>query len=214
MVVGRLPFDAARRQVLLQKVLTDDVVFPPTMSRSLTDLLRRMLVRDPDGRITIDRLKEHPWFAQCEYAVLASPNASFFFGDQSPTFVDIDAIAAMEALGFDCRDLPEQIKSGLYTDVTAIYRQIQRERLRSKMEALMYSVREFHRRTIARRMMTPSPEMMLKQVSPTLKRIIPKMNRPVKSATTPTPVVRSAGPFGLPAYRTKPMAARPPSDDV
>jgi serine/threonine protein kinase len=214
MVAGRLPFDASRQQVLLQKVLTDDIVFPPTMSRSLTDLLRRVLVRDPDGRITIDHLKEHPWFAQCEYAVLASPNTSFFFGDQSPTFVDSEVIAAMGALGFDCRDLPRQIESELYTDLTAIYRQIQRERLRSRMEALMRSVREFHRRTIVRRITTPSPETIVRKVSPTLKRIIPKMNRPVKSATTPTPVVRSSGPFRLPASRTKPRAVRPPSADI
>jgi hypothetical protein len=172
-----------------------------------------MLVRDPDGRITIDHLKEHPWFAQCEYAVLASPNVSFFFGDQSPTFVDTDVLAAMEALGFNCSDLPRQIDSELYTDLTAIYRQIQRERLRSRMEALMRSVREFHRRTIVRRIMTPSPETIVRKVSPPLKRIIPKMSRPVKSATTPTPVVRSSGPFGLPASRTKPMARRPPSDE-
>jgi serine/threonine protein kinase len=49
MVAGTLPYNADSIPDLLHKIVFDDIEYPQLMSRSLTDLLRRMLTKDPAG---------------------------------------------------------------------------------------------------------------------------------------------------------------------
>jgi serine/threonine protein kinase len=70
MVAGRLPFDDDNVQHLLEKVVYSDVHYPGFMSPPLIDLLKKMLCKTPEGRISLDRIKEHHWFSQAEYAAL------------------------------------------------------------------------------------------------------------------------------------------------
>ena len=70
MVVGRLPFDDPNVQTLLAKVVTEEVRYPSILSYSLIDLLKRLLTKNPEQRITLARLKEHPWFSQSEYQTI------------------------------------------------------------------------------------------------------------------------------------------------
>ena len=62
MVTGRLPFDDNNIQRLLQKVQTGQYHLPSELPTDLRDLIRRMLTVDPQQRITLDEIKEHPAF--------------------------------------------------------------------------------------------------------------------------------------------------------
>lgn len=74
MVVGRLPYDDPNIQKLLTKIVTEDIHYPSSLSFSLVDLLKRLLVKNPEQRITLSRLKEHPWFSQSEYKTIMEFN--------------------------------------------------------------------------------------------------------------------------------------------
>jgi hypothetical protein len=142
MVAGHLPYDDENIQTLLHKVLAEEVEYPPTMSRSLVDMLKRLLAKNPAVRITIDRLKEHPWFSQCEYSVLIGFNTRVFYND-SP--LDRDVVFRMTCLGIDCRDLAQNLITGEYTGLTSIYRQFRREKITELMKTLLDEMKTLDR---------------------------------------------------------------------
>jgi serine/threonine protein kinase len=148
MVAGTLPYNSDSVPDLLQKIVLEDIDYPQVMSRSLVDLLRRMLTKDPAGRVTIDRLKEHPWFSQCEYAVLVG-----FQIDKAD--IDRDIIEAMSRVGIDCRDLPIALLSAQSTSETVIYKQMKRDKVTSRMVDLVEEIKKMqHSETPARRVLT------------------------------------------------------------
>ncbi|CAH1164072.1 unnamed protein product [Phaedon cochleariae] len=62
-VYGRLPFHDQNIVGLYSKIKNQPVEFPelPRISNDLKDLIRQMLIKDPNQRITLQELKEHPW---------------------------------------------------------------------------------------------------------------------------------------------------------
>lgn len=60
---GKVPFDDEYILGLHKKILKDDVKFPdlPRTSDLLKDIILRMLDKNPNTRITLAELKEHPW---------------------------------------------------------------------------------------------------------------------------------------------------------
>lgn len=61
MVTGHLPFEEPDVKSILMKIVSYDPAYPPTLSASLIDLLRKMLCRNPSKRITVKEIMEHPW---------------------------------------------------------------------------------------------------------------------------------------------------------
>ncbi|KAJ1853549.1 hypothetical protein LPJ73_002627, partial [Coemansia sp. RSA 2703] len=49
---------------VMDSVSECDLRFPGPFDKDLNDLLTRMLERNPDSRITIDEIREHPWVTQ------------------------------------------------------------------------------------------------------------------------------------------------------
>jgi serine/threonine protein kinase len=143
MTTGRLPFAGSDFQTISMKVVRDDIVYPPLLSRSLVDFLRRLLCKNPDQRITIDRLKEHPWFSQSEYSVLIGFQTSIFYS-QPDSAVDRGIIDLMAEYGFDSRDLANAILSGDDSTATVVYKQIRRDRLTTKMKDLHEEMTKLH----------------------------------------------------------------------
>ena len=64
MLTGRLPFDDEQDNIqrLLLKVQNGRYRIPSDTPALAQDLIKRMLMVDPDKRITIAEIKEHPWF--------------------------------------------------------------------------------------------------------------------------------------------------------
>jgi hypothetical protein len=140
-VAGRLPFDSENRQDLLQKIVTEEPRYPSIMSRCLIDLLKRLLVKDPNGRITIDRIQEHPWFSQCQYSLLIGFNTTVIYGDG----VDRDVIDCMSRMGIDCCGLYEQVLRGVFTRETAVYRELRRYKVADRISNFLKGMQKFDR---------------------------------------------------------------------
>jgi len=58
-----VPFSARTYKELKKKVLTAPVQYPRDLSPAAKDLLQRILVTDPEDRISLEEIDEHPWFA-------------------------------------------------------------------------------------------------------------------------------------------------------
>lgn len=66
MLFGYLPFDDDLELRLLIKVRNGDWCFPDEdigISKEAKDLITKMLVRNPEQRISITDAKTHPWFS-------------------------------------------------------------------------------------------------------------------------------------------------------
>ncbi|KAH7819541.1 putative calcium/calmodulin-dependent protein kinase kinase 2 [Monocercomonoides exilis] len=58
---GRPPFKGKNIQQTFHLIKTQKLVLPNRVSPALTDFLMRILDKNPDTRITINEMKEHPW---------------------------------------------------------------------------------------------------------------------------------------------------------
>jgi serine/threonine-protein kinase SIK2 len=61
LVCGALPFDASTLPALRERVLSARYRVPYFMSADCESLVRKMLVKDPAKRFTLDQLKRHRW---------------------------------------------------------------------------------------------------------------------------------------------------------
>lgn len=62
LLTGRLPFDDDNIRTLLQKVKIGHFEMPDDIDMSARDLLRKMLDKDPEERITMPEIMAHPFF--------------------------------------------------------------------------------------------------------------------------------------------------------
>jgi BR serine/threonine kinase len=63
MVAGRLPFTGTGIKSIVHRIEACKFVMP-TVSAALSDLIRRILTREPENRITLAEIKRHEWFRQ------------------------------------------------------------------------------------------------------------------------------------------------------
>ena len=62
LLTGKLPFDDSHIPRLLAKVKAGKFVLPNVLSDDVKDLISKMLVVDPEKRITLEEVIVHPWF--------------------------------------------------------------------------------------------------------------------------------------------------------
>lgn len=66
MLCGFLPFDDENNDILFQKILEGKFKIPTYISDDARDLIQRILCIDPENRITIQEIKDHPWFGNLD----------------------------------------------------------------------------------------------------------------------------------------------------
>ncbi|XP_073005467.1 CBL-interacting protein kinase 7-like [Typha latifolia] len=62
LLAGFLPFDDANIAVMYRKIHKREYEFPPWITNTARRLISRLLDPNPDSRLTIEGLAEHPWF--------------------------------------------------------------------------------------------------------------------------------------------------------
>ena len=62
MLCGYLPFEDNDNEILFKKILECKLIFPNYIKNESKDLIKKILVTDPEKRITIEQIKEHPFF--------------------------------------------------------------------------------------------------------------------------------------------------------
>jgi hypothetical protein len=139
MVAGTCPFLGSDIQSTFRLILRAQPEFPRTMSDSLVDLLRKMLTKDPEGRITLEGIKQHPWFSLNWYNALLRFAEAAPGGTAQANGLDPQVIARMENDGIDCTGLPQTLLAREQTELTTLYAIYRRNRATEQMAALIAS---------------------------------------------------------------------------
>ena len=64
MLCGYLPFEERDNKALFKKIVKCKVNYPKYVSNTVQSLLKKILVENPDKRITLKEIKKHPFFLQ------------------------------------------------------------------------------------------------------------------------------------------------------
>jgi serine/threonine protein kinase len=70
LLVGVSPFFTDNIRKLYASIQTAKLPLPSFLSREAMDLLARMLAKNPQNRITIPAIKQHPFFKEIDWAKL------------------------------------------------------------------------------------------------------------------------------------------------
>ena len=62
MLCGYLPFEDNNKDILFQKIMACNVFFPKYIKKDAKDLIEKTLVVDPEKRIDIKNIKNHPFY--------------------------------------------------------------------------------------------------------------------------------------------------------
>ena len=85
MVCGYLPFEDEDNDILFKKILECKLDFPEDLTHNCIDLMNKILVTKPDKRITIDEIKEHPFYLQ----------GKKIFEENHPDLIKVDVVISL-----------------------------------------------------------------------------------------------------------------------
>lgn len=63
---GHTPFVSETKGEVYERIRTLDLKFPPHVSEEAQDFIRKLLVLDPKGRMSLKDVKNHPWIKKHE----------------------------------------------------------------------------------------------------------------------------------------------------
>ena len=121
MATGQFPFEDESMPKLLHKVTHEPVPVPQGVSKELRDLLQKLLQKQPEMRIDITEIFDHPWIA-CAYPLSERKRRMLFKSCISEDFMDRQIVEELEALNVDTHELREFLIRGKYNALTAMYR--------------------------------------------------------------------------------------------
>jgi serine/threonine protein kinase len=126
-----LPFHDDNIGRLITKVLNEEPRYPVTVSAPLSDLLHRMLTKNPGNRITLDGIREHGWFCGPGVCRLAAVDRYRMSGPLDP-----DILEKLEVFGIDIRNIEQEFQAREFTAATVSYRALYHDKITDEMENL------------------------------------------------------------------------------
>lgn len=134
MACGCLPFRDTSAQILASRIVREDIIIPLALSRELSDLIMRLLAKDPCDRLDVDEAMTHPWVDSSRY--------SFYTKDEFMTSlrwrvmpetteeIDTDVIRDMIKCGIKGCDVEAQrLLKGENSEGTFIYKLLRKKRV-------------------------------------------------------------------------------------
>lgn len=63
MLNGKIPWTSKNQKQLIEEIINSNIFLPLSMSEEVRDLLSHIIVKDPEGRYSLDQILDHPWLA-------------------------------------------------------------------------------------------------------------------------------------------------------
>ena len=137
MVAGELPFSDENMQRLMKRIVFTEPRYPEDLSPQLRNLLEKLFQKDPESRITLEKIKEHPWFSQHNYSKMMNKNFGVSLHwrivNRREDPVDREIVQKMVRYGIDCQSLAESLLGNKHTKLTALYRMLKKEKITQQM---------------------------------------------------------------------------------
>lgn len=124
---GRLPYQNNNVYALFKLIISDEPSFPhdSDVDANLVDLIKKMLVKDPNRRITIQEIKNHPFFTSGtteKNYIFSKPRINYYINDPlSKVNPQMHIIQQMKLSLSDSLILVNELKSGKITHNTLTY---------------------------------------------------------------------------------------------
>ena len=116
MVCGYLPFEDTNNDALYKKILEGKFAVPSFVSESCKDLIKRILSNDVNKRITIQEIREHPWFGKVEiYRVEGLLINSVVIP------IDEEVVKKLSEIEFSKEDIRCSVLSNKHNHITTAY---------------------------------------------------------------------------------------------
>lgn len=119
LITGKLPFYDQNVHNMFEMILNSDPVIPRTFSSSLSDLMRKLLDKNPDTRITIPEILDHEWVKNSKERIYALEISNFQESCNLLTFddqLDERVIKMFEQRQLNYDNLLYLIKSNKFND--------------------------------------------------------------------------------------------------
>eukprot|EP00929_Paragymnodinium_shiwhaense_P047984 TRINITY_DN24327_c0_g1_i1.p1 TRINITY_DN24327_c0_g1~~TRINITY_DN24327_c0_g1_i1.p1 ORF type:complete len:855 (-),score=194.10 TRINITY_DN24327_c0_g1_i1:279-2843(-) len=115
LVCGYLPFEDQNTSALYRKILNAEYQAPKFISDAVRDLVARMLTTDPEQRITIPRIRAHPWYQQISEASHCIPES------EGERVLDEEALDQLDHFGFPRDYAVRCLQMNKHNHVTTTY---------------------------------------------------------------------------------------------
>ena len=141
LVHGRLPFHDESHVNLAHKICHNEPEYSPNLSPELLDLLKGLLMKDCQRRLTARQASEHPWIAHgnqsnVEYASDARlGQRKFHVLPKTPEEIDRDMLQRMTQWGISIDGFDEDIFAGRDTDATITYKIMRMDQVNASLFA-------------------------------------------------------------------------------
>lgn len=116
MIVGYLPFDDPDETNLYKKIIHGEFTIPKHVSAHAKDLIAKILVTNPDKRITIKDIRNHPWYTMCSLSKIEG-----LFISIQPIPIDMFIIDAMKQYGYDKEQVIKLLLANKHNNITTLY---------------------------------------------------------------------------------------------
>lgn len=117
MLCGYLPFDDTDTQILYKKIMEGDFSIPSHVSSEARDLLKRILVTDPNKRFMIEDIRRHRWFNM--YSEPRHSQGVIVGYHQIP--IDEDILQEVERFGHDMNKVKSYLENNKHNKMTTTY---------------------------------------------------------------------------------------------
>ena len=74
MLIGRVPYNHKDIPIIRSNYIAKKVKFSKNISKNAKNLIKGMLKKDPDKRLTLDEIINHSWFYNIDWEKIASKN--------------------------------------------------------------------------------------------------------------------------------------------
>jgi serine/threonine protein kinase len=122
LVAGYPPFQGESSEELVEQIMGESVSFPASASKALVDLLTKMLNRDNGERITLPKIKEHPWFSITDFLQMKRR------AERDAAIVDSEIIARLARCGYETKWLSAARLAHRGSEHSVLYEMLKREK--------------------------------------------------------------------------------------
>lgn len=135
MITGEYPFEETEKLSLSQSILQSQLKFPLGTPDQVMDLLQKMLQKTPESRITFNEIKSHPW---CNYQEQSQFVLDKIKGEFLSTHEGMqeEIKQRIVSYGFDSTMLSQMLMCNEYSELTAIYKLMLREKLNERVPSI------------------------------------------------------------------------------
>ena len=115
-VCGFLPFEDQKTSNLYKKIMNAEYTLPKFLSEDAKDILSKIFVTDPNKRIDVEGLKQHPW-----YKLHQPENANYNFHTKARTVNDKLVLKMEASLGFSTESVQRAVENNKHNHSIVLF---------------------------------------------------------------------------------------------